>query len=162
MRTSIVFSVLLQAFLALGATTPLVPRNTCGEYETPCGSGCCGELVGYCADASKSLCCEQGQVEMDGICCWTGGTVTNGVCCPAGQANCNGVCCPGECFELPMPFPIRKIPLAKRGSFCIPTDAGCKTLNNASGATCSTASQCTGESVACESGCCINVPIIPK
>jgi hypothetical protein len=159
MRSSIVFSVLLQGFMAFGATTPLVPRGSCGEYETPCGNTCCGEFLGYCANAAQNLCCDTGMVEMDGICCWSGGTITYGVCCPAGQANCNGVCCPGSCFNLPKPFPIRKIPLAKRG-ICIPTAACCKTIMNASGATCSTLSDCVGESVDCVTGCCINVQII--
>jgi hypothetical protein len=166
MRNSILFFTLLQAFLAFAAATPFSPlesRTACGEFETVCGNGCCGELIGYCADASKSLCCEQGQVEMDGICCWTGGSVTNGVCCPAGQENCSGTCCPGFCFARFNPIPI-KIPFAKRNTgFCIATQAGCKTIENASGQTCGASSDCTGGgSFDCEHGCCIKQTIIHK
>jgi len=167
MLNSAILLFLLQAFLALGAATPASPierRGTCGEYWSPCGNTCCGDLIGYCADASKSLCCENNQVVMDGICCVPGGTVTNGICCPAGEKVCGGGCCAGLCVSsrpIPIGVPI-KLPFAKRGlGVCIPTQAGCKTRQNASGQTCSTSADCTGaQSWVCDAGCCIQQQII--
>ena len=172
MRNSTIFLFLLQALLAFSAIPPslLTRQTTCGAFEIKCGKVCCGELAQTCADASKSLCCDEGQVEIDGICCAQGGTVTNGVCCtpsesylngiccPKGQNNCGGTCCPGLCWN---PISIPRVPLTKRNTpFCIATQAGCKTIQNASGTTCSQASQCGDGSWVCDSGCCINVPII--
>lgn len=174
MRNSIVFLFLSQAFLAFSSTTlsPLNRRTTCGEYEVACGNTCCGELIMHCADASKSLCCDQNEVEIDGICCAQGGTVINGVCCApgqtymngicctTGQSNCGGKCCPGFCLDL---VSIPRIPLAKRNvPICISTAAGCKTLPNASGKICSQSSDCGEGSWSCTTGCCIDVPIIPR
>ena len=143
MLNSAILLFLLQAFLALGAATPASPierRGTCGEYWSPCGNTCCGDLIGYCADASKSLCCEDNQVVMDGICCVPGGTVTNGICCPAGEKVCGGRLLRGL-VRLVAADPDRgphqaAVCCGKRAwrASGIPTASpGCKTRQNASG-----------------------------
>jgi hypothetical protein len=150
--------LLLLLSTGFGSTSSLFRRqSTCGEYEIPCGSACCGELTQSCINPSQSLCCSgYNAVEIDGICCTAGGTVTNGLCCPKGQNNCGGACCPGDCVVFNPPRPIiGKLPLEKRWDLCLATQAGCLTIQNASGKTCGQASDCGSGWWDCVTGCCI-------
>jgi hypothetical protein len=116
-----------------------------------CGSACCG-IAGTCVDASKSICCGQGQVLKDGICCGENQVVTDGVCCNVGETVCRGQCCPGTCT------------LKHGHAICTPTNSGCEASGGGPTCTGADTATCTpreGYSTACSNGCCIYEHNIP-
>lgn len=81
-------------------------NQICCRPDDKCGNSCCGTYGGqffvnyHCANEVKSLCCPDGQVEVDGSgnCCLPGQKFVNGICCAPDRKNCgDDVCCPGSC-----------------------------------------------------------------
>ena len=76
-------------------SVPWSGGSLCCVSDKICGNQCCTTVdptstgfslsLGYCADASKSLCCDNGKVAKDGI------------CCAPDENNCGGKCCGSTC-----------------------------------------------------------------
>lgn len=79
--------------------------------DSVCGNTCCQEdlqqqvpsfVTYHCANAEKSLCCPEGQVEVgdSGVCCLPGQIELDGLCCAPGRVDCgDGSCCQGTCQD---------------------------------------------------------------
>jgi hypothetical protein len=88
--------------LLLAVLPIAVQAQNCAAADR-CGSACCsrdGFFVYYCANRSKSLCCEEGEAEVgnSGKCCLPGFIVVGGnKCCPRRSVLCGSSCCVGTC-----------------------------------------------------------------
>lgn len=130
------------------------PNGCCKEA---CGGACCN-ILQFCGDQSKSLCCSVGASVCNGQCCGAGSACLNGQCC-APERTCGSVCCP-EGSQCSNPATGQCSPCPSGQVACQPRDqctqdAYGPALCCAPGRTCC-GSGCCGPGEICFNGSCTN------